>query len=132
MARKNDDRANLGEQVNNRGMEADRAERTGSSSMEGDAAAGDEGIDEVTSRTQRDDMSVTPRQGDELKRSGRQSSQSQKSQRSHRTNQRSNDEASDTAGGFSGQGSQMEGTDESAQGTGYTRERSESDESSRR
>ena len=126
MARNRDDRANLGEQVN-RGMEADRAERTRGAGVHGDGTAGDEGIDDAMSRTSRDDMSATPMQGDELNESasdqssGTSGSQRQKSQRSQRTNQRANDERFDNATEFSGQGDQKEGSDR-AEGTGYTDE----------
>ena len=125
MARQRKERANLGEQ--NSGMEADRAERTRGTGVHGDGTAGDEGIDEPMSRTQRDDMSATPNQGDELKEDRSSSSQSQKSQRSERTNKRANDERFDEATEFSGQGNQKEGSD-SAEGTGYTSEGSTSEE----
>lgn len=127
MARNRNERANLGEQVN-QGMEANRAERTRGAGVHGDGTAGDEGIDDAMSRTHRDDMSATSNQGDELSESGsldrsssRSSTQREKSQRSQRTNKRSNDERFDNAREFSGQGNQKEGSEE-AEGTGYTEE----------
>ena len=140
MSRNKKERANLGEQMNT-GMEADRAERTPGAGVHGDRTAGDEGIDDAMSRTQRDDMSATPMQGDELsadspdRSSGEQGSQREQSQRSQRTNKRANDERFDNAKGFSGQGEQKEGS-EHAEGTGYTEDQntesdSNTDESSR-
>ena len=126
----------------NTGMEADRAERTPGAGVHGDRTAGDEGIDDAMSRTQRDDMSATPMHGDELsgsspeRSSSESGTQQEQSQRSQRTNKRANDEEFDNAREFSGQGEQKEGS-EHAEGTGYTHDQSKkpkesnTDESSR-
>lgn len=140
MARKHKDRSQQSKPAS--GMEADRAERIRTPGTHGDTRAGDEGVDDTAmSRTQRDDMSGTPRHGDRLAgeqtnenmstRQRNESTQREKSQRSGRTGQRANDERFDDASGFSGQGAQRENPMENAEGTGYRgRERSSSDESS--
>ena len=127
------------------GMEADRAERTSSAGAHGDARAGDEGVDDAAmSRVRRDDMSATPMHGDRLAgdmsedmnediSAGNRMSASQRdqSQRSTRTEERANDEEFDNAQDFTGEGGQKEGSHRSGQeGTGYTRERSNTDDSS--
>ena len=133
MGRKKNDRANQREENNEslqteRGMENDRAERVMSAGSRGDANAGDEGLDDpALSRAHRDDMSASRMQGDKLNRSSErmtetseESVQRQASQRSQRTEERANDERFDNAEDFSGQGSQKEGSDRNAEGTGYT------------
>jgi hypothetical protein len=95
-----------------------------------DKRAGAEGIeDPAMSEVERDDMTETPMQGDELEE-GRsmesEPSQREQSQRSMRTNQLSNDESWDDASEFSGRGGQKEGMRESEsmpEGTGYTEDR---------
>ncbi|HEY0304122.1 MAG TPA: hypothetical protein VGC44_04075 [Longimicrobiales bacterium] len=109
-----------------RGMQEDRIERVNAHGANGDTRSGDEGLDDpAISRTHRDDMSATPMQGDRLTEDmeldeNMSNGNRQESQRSHRTNQRANDERYDSAAGFSGQGAQMEGSAEEAEGTGYT------------
>src|SRR5687768_340000 len=106
----------------------------------GDQSAGDEGVDDpAMSATHRDDMTETPMHGDRLGEGDNtdaslplesdemmdaqdrtnESGQRMQSQRSERTEERSNDEKWDDASDFSGRGSQKEGSDEAAEGTGY-------------
>ena len=111
----------------NRKTENERMDRVKGAGSHGDMRAGDEGLDDsAISRTHRDDMSATPMHGDELVEGRTDQSEApssdnrMESQRSRRTGARANDERFDNADGFSGQGAQMEGTAEEAEGTGYT------------
>ena len=133
MGRKKIDRANQREENNEsleteHSLESDHSERVMRGGARGDANAGDEGLDDpAMSRAHRDDMSATRMQGDKLNRSpermtelSEESEQRKVSQRSQRTEERANDERFDNAEDFSGQGSQKEGSDRNAEGTGYT------------
>jgi hypothetical protein len=138
MGRKNIDRASEREQNNESlenvsGMETDRAERVMSAGSHGDAQAGDEGLDDpALSRGHRDDMTSQPMHGDSLRRGSEElaeesesesleeSDQRMASQRSQRTDKRANDERFDNADDFNGRGGQKEGSDQNAEGTGYT------------
>lgn len=111
----------------NHKLENDRMDRVQGAGSHGDMHAGDEGVDDpAMSRTQRDDMSATPMQGDQLGEGRADTAEDHgagnrmESQRSRRTNQRANDERFDNAEGFSGQGAQKEGATDEAEGTGYT------------
>jgi hypothetical protein len=133
MGRKKIDRANQREENNEsleteHSLESDHSERVMRGGARGDANAGDEGLDDpAMSRAHRDDMSATRMQGDKLSRSpermteqSEESEQRKASQRSQRTEERANDERFDNAEDFGGQGSQKEGSDRNAEGTGYT------------
>lgn len=127
-----------------RNMENDRLERMQGSDAHGDTRAGDEGVDDsALSRSHRDDMTSTPRHGDELgEGSSSEPSRSvetdrnedvtagnrMQSQRSQRTKGRANDERWDNAESFTGKGNQREGSAR-PEGTGY-REGSNTDDSS--
>ena len=109
-----------------RSMEDDRLDRVRSTGANGDASAGDEGVDDpAMSRTRRDDMSTTPRHGDELEEASNRdmnedvgSDNRMQSQRSRRTRGRANDERWDNADDFTGKGNQREGSSR-PEGTGY-------------
>lgn len=127
-----------------RNMENDRLERMPGSDAHGDTRAGDEGVDDsALSRSHRDDMTSTPRHGDELDEgtssaAGRAAESDRnedvtagnrmQSQRSQRTKGRGNDERWDNAESFTGKGNQREGSAR-PEGTGY-RESSNTDDSS--
>lgn len=127
-----------------RNMENDRLERMQGSDAHGDTRAGDEGVDDAAlSRSHRDNMTSTPRHGDELgegrsAEAGRSvetdrnedvtTGNRMQSQRSQRTRGRANDERWDNAESFSGKGNQREGSAR-PEGTGY-RDGSTTDDSS--
>lgn len=119
----------------------DRMERVRNADAHGDQRAGDEGVDDpAMSRTHRDDMSATRMQGDKLgigttsmedmQASGQGDKQTEKSQRSERTNTRANDELYDDATNFTGEGAQKGAGADRAEGTGYTKDDSNTEHSS--